>query len=98
MDDLKKSPEELSDDFDIWFKEQQPEGEEKDADTLANQAKLRGSVGGVTGIVSILAGVSDNSIARDSAISILEEIYGLSNEAAIAMIGPESTEPKAGEE
>jgi hypothetical protein len=54
---------------------------------LANQAKLRGSVGGVTGIIAIIAAVSIGQMTKESAIKILIEIYGLSEIAATAMIG-----------
>lgn len=95
--DKDKTAEQLKIEFDTWFKAQLPQDEETDAATLENQAKLRGSVGGVTGIIAILAGVSQNQIPKDSAISILEAIYGLSKEVAIAMIGSsEITGPTTG--
>lgn len=89
-----KTSEALTKEFDKWFVDQQPEGEESDADTLSNQAKLRGSVGGVTGIVSIISAVSMGQMPVESAVSILEEIYGLSEDIAKEMIGnPKITPP-----
>ncbi len=93
--DLSKSSEVLRQDFDNWFEEQQPEGEEKDADTLANQAKLRGSVGGVTGIIAIIGAVSMGQMSVDSAVSILIDIYGLTEEVAKSMIGNPTVIPPA---
>ena len=84
--DFSKSAETLSSNFNTWFDEHIG-GEEKDADTLANQAKLRGSVGGVTGIIAIIAAVSMGQMTTESAISILIDIYGLSPDNAKAMIG-----------
>jgi hypothetical protein len=94
-EDLKKDTETLKTEFDTWFKAQQPEGEEKDADTLSNQAKLRGSVGGVTGIVSIISAVAMGQMPIDSAVSILKEIYGLSEDVAKQMIGNPKVIPPA---
>jgi hypothetical protein len=97
-EDKGKSQDDLALDFNKWFDNQQPEGEEKDADTLSNQAKLRGSVGGVTGIVNIIAAVSQNQMTAGQAISVLKEIYGLTEEAAKAIIGDAiiPTEPNEG--
>ncbi|MBA4154150.1 hypothetical protein [Flavobacterium sp.] len=51
------------------------------------QATLRGSVGGVTTILAIQLSVSNKTTTFDSAVAMLENIYGYSNEVAKRMIG-----------
>jgi hypothetical protein len=51
------------------------------------QASLRGSVGGVQGILQIQEGVSTGKTDRDAAIEILKEIYGFTEEKAEAILG-----------
>jgi hypothetical protein len=46
------------------------------------QAALKGSVGGVTGIITLLQNVEQGIISTESAISILVELYGFSPEKA----------------
>lgn len=59
----------------------------------AAQAQLRGSVGGVTAIIAIQKSVSEKVTTFDSAVAMLENIFGYSNEVAKRMIGdPETTE------
>lgn len=41
------------------------------------QAKLRGSVGGVTGLVSVAQAVAEGTMTEAAAETILKEIYGL---------------------
>lgn len=60
-----------------------------DAKTLAAQAELRGSVGGVQGIIGIQGSVSRNEMTRESAQGILEVVYGFSPEQAQQILGPE---------
>lgn len=54
------------------------------------QAVLRGSVGGITSLIALQQSVSEGKTTIDSAIAIVQEIYGISPEIAKAMIG----EPK----
>jgi hypothetical protein len=56
------------------------------------QAALRGSVGGVQGILSIQEGVSTGKTDRGAAIEILKEIYGFSEETSEALLGNPKTE------
>lgn len=65
------------------------EGQEPEALDEGAKAKatLRGSVGGVTGILSIQEKVSNGAISRSGALAILEIIYGLSQEEANRVIG-----------
>ena len=51
------------------------------------KAKLRGSVGGVTGILQIAEKVTLGTITREAGLSILEIIFGLSTEDAIKLLG-----------
>jgi hypothetical protein len=61
---------------------------------LKSQAELKGSVGGVTALITLQQSVSQGFTDRQSAITIIKEIYGISEELASEMIGtPEETEP-----
>lgn len=67
---------------------QQEEVVEDNIDVEAQaKANLRGSVGGVTGILDIAAQVTAGTISRQAGISILEIIFGLSKEDAIELLG-----------
>lgn len=69
----------------------EPSSEAKDnSETLAAQAALRGSVGGVQGILSIQASVSAGTTTRDSALSMLTLVYGFEPTEANQLLG----EPK----
>ena len=58
-----------------------------DAETLKAQAGLRGSVGGVTGILDIQSSVKAGTTDVSSATTILVEIYGFTIEVARALLG-----------
>lgn len=51
------------------------------------QANLRGSVGGVTGVLSIQTSVSQEITDYDSGMAMLEEIFGFSNDVAKKILG-----------
>jgi hypothetical protein len=53
-----------------------------DSKTKDAQAALKGSVGGVTGIITLLQNVKEGLIAENSAIAVLVELYGFSPEIA----------------
>lgn len=57
------------------------------------QANLRGTVGGVDGILSIQTSVSNGATTRDSAIAILIEVYGFSEASANKIIGSPILKP-----
>jgi DNA-binding MarR family transcriptional regulator len=57
-----------------------------DSKTKDAQAALKGSVGGVTGIITLLQNVKEGLIAENSAIAVLVELYGFSPETARATI------------
>jgi len=62
--------------------------QQKSIDTRETaQANLRGTVGGVEGILGIQTGVSTGTTTRESAIAILIEIYGFSEDVAIKIVG-----------
>ena len=61
------------------------------------KAKLRGSVGGVTGILDIAAQVANGTISYLSGQSILEIIFGLSPEDAKRVLGNPPTEEEINE-
>ena len=64
-----------------------PDSNIPDAETLKAQAGLRGSVGGVNGILGIQNSVTTGQTDRESAITILMEIYGFTKGVAEALLG-----------
>jgi hypothetical protein len=68
-----------------------------DPETLAAQASLRGSVGGVQGILAVQASVSAGTTSYEAALSILTIIYGFTDEQAKDLLGdPKSGQGQAG--
>ena len=57
------------------------------------QAVIRGSVGGVTTILAIQLSVANKTTTFDSAVSMLENIFGYSEEVAKRMIGNPEPNP-----
>lgn len=51
------------------------------------QAVLRGSVGGVQSILQIQQSVKDGTTSKDSAIAIMDEIFGIAEKKATRIIG-----------
>ena len=72
--------------------------ESVDSKTLDSQAALKGSVGGVTGIITLLQNVKSGLIAEASAISVLVELYGFSPEVARATVTGEVIPEKVAQE
>jgi DNA-binding MarR family transcriptional regulator len=69
-----------------------------DSKTKDAQAALKGSVGGVSGIITLLQNVKEGLIATESAISVLTELYGFTPEIARATVtGEEIPETVAAE-
>lgn len=64
---------------------------QQEVETRSAQASLRGSVGGVQGILAIQAGVVAGTTTYESALSMLTIIFGFSDEQAKQLLG----EPKA---
>lgn len=62
-------------------------GEELSQETVKAQAGLRGSVGGVQGVLQIQREFSEGITSFSSAISILEIIFGFSKADAIRLLG-----------
>jgi hypothetical protein len=58
------------------------------------QAALKGSVGGVTALLEIQKSVTDGATDRDSALTIIEEIFGIDRELAGRMLGEVKEEPE----
>jgi len=54
---------------------------------LEAQAALKGTVGGVQGILEIQRSVSTGITEREAAVILLEQIYGFTREQAESMIG-----------
>jgi hypothetical protein len=65
-----------------------------DTKTLEAQASLRGSVGGVQGVLSIQQGVSAGTTTMESGIAMLTIIFGFSEEHAKELLGT----PKDGQQ
>lgn len=70
------------------------EGEGVADGTLEAQAALKGSVGGVQGILAIQAGVVAGTTTFDSAMSMLTIIYGFSEDQANDLLGAPKEETK----
>jgi len=84
-DDYNKGAEQLKNEYDQWFISQQPQSDEIEPDKAAiiqAQAGLRGSVGGVTGIVAIMTALSENKITVSAAKAVLISIYGFDEATA----------------
>jgi hypothetical protein len=60
---------------------------QQEVETLKAQATLRGSVGGVQGILAIQTAVSQGTATREAALATLEIIFGFSREQAIQILG-----------
>lgn len=58
---------------------------------LESQANLRGSVGGVQGILAIQASVQSGTTDYSAALATLIEIYGFNKETAITILGTPGT-------
>lgn len=58
-----------------------------DSKTKDAQASLKGSVGGVSGIITLLQNVQQGLIAPSSAIAVMVELYGFTEEIARATVG-----------
>jgi hypothetical protein len=73
------------------------EGTPSDIEAEA-KANLKGSVGGVQGILDIQASVAAGTTERSAALAVLDKIYGFSGEDAEAILGepkpPKTTELK----
>jgi hypothetical protein len=58
------------------------DGETQDTATLEAQAALKGSVGGVGGVISILQTVGTGQMSPSSAVVVLQELYGFDKDTA----------------
>lgn len=68
------------------------------SETQKAQAQLRGSVGGVSGILSVQTAVSAGTCTYDSAIAILTIIFGFGEEDAKEIVGEPITQEPTTEE
>lgn len=69
--------------------------EEQNVDqaTLDAQAQLRGSVGGVQALLSIQTSYSQKLTTYDSAIAMIELVFGYNNDEAVRLLGAPIIEP-----
>lgn len=70
--------------LETFIDEDVPVSSDKEAEA---RASLRGSVGGVQGIIQIQTSVSQGITDRDSAAALLELIYGFAPEEALRLLG-----------
>ncbi len=70
--------------------------ESVDQKRLDAQATLKGTVGGVQGILEIQKSVAQGITDRDAAIALLIEIYGFSEEQAVNVVGTPKAIPPTG--
>lgn len=82
----------------IVVTEEQVDGEVQDTATLEAQAALKGSVGGVGGVISILQSVAAEEMDKASAVVILQELYGFERSVAEKTVFGEVLTPEAGQE
>jgi phage portal protein BeeE len=68
---------------------------QQEVETLKAQATLRGSVGGVQGILAIQTAVSQGTATREAALATLTIIYGFTDEQAANILG--SPQPQQGQ-
>ena len=78
--------------------EEQAQGANTDSKTLDAQAALKGSVGGVSGIITLLQNVNTGVVAAESAIAVLVELYGFKPEIARATVTGEVIPEKVAQE
>lgn len=71
---------------------------QQEVETQRAQAALRGSVGGVQGILSIQASVSTGTTTRDAAISMLTIVFGFTDVQANELLGEPAEAAPAEEE
>ncbi len=67
-------------------------GEVITQEQLEAQSRLKGTVGGVEGVLKIQESVSFGTTSRDSAITTLIEFYGISEEKAKSLLGSVGSE------
>ena len=68
-----------------------------DDTTASAQAQLKGSVGGVQSLLEVQASYAAGTTTYESAIAILDLIFGFNREQAIRLLGnPEKTDPTNG--
>jgi len=89
FESLNPFEEQEGEEFDSTKEGITPEAKEKQ---LEAQAKLRGSVGGVQGILQIQKSVVDGLTSFQSAVTMLIEIYGFKTEVAIQLLGSKTAE------
>lgn len=71
----------------------QADANQQEVETQKAQAQLRGSVGGVQGILAIQTAVSQGTATREAALSTLTIIYGFTDQQASDILGnPQPTQ------
>lgn len=74
-------------------KSNEPEKVDVDAKTQDAQAALKGSVGGVQSLLAIQLGVSTGTTTYESAINMLDVIFGFNREISIKLLGEPVLDP-----
>ena len=81
--------------FDFWHEEFD---NENDAIRAESQARLKGTVGGVQGVLQIQTSVSQGTTQYEAGIEILKDIYGYEDEQARRVLGEPIQQFSEGEE
>ena len=75
----------------VKFYDNAPSISIEDERKLEAQSRIRGSVGGVNGIIEINKAVAEGSMTEDAGEAILRSIYGIDLATAAAMVEPGTT-------
>ena len=59
----------------------------------ASQAELRGSVGGVTGIIQLQQSVANGLTSKEAAVATLKYVYGFDDKKATEIVGEAKVVP-----
>jgi len=77
-----------------WFGAEDVDKEEEAAQKIADaQAVLRGSVGGVTALITLQQSISAGTTSVEAGVAMIKEIYGFSDEVARAMLAGVEEKP-----
>ena len=72
----------------VQYYDQAPSISIEEERKLESQSRIRGSVGGVNGIIEINKAVAEGSMTEEAGEAILRSIYGIDLETAARMVEP----------
>lgn len=85
-EDISKLKEKFEADWKLKLEESKQGIDIAQQTKVQSQASLRGSVGGVQGMVQMLTAVSQGQMSEDAAKQVIVEMYGISEEVALSMV------------